>query len=455
MTPTPVLAKIRRLLGGLRRGLSSFVLPALLLAGLQFSLTPARAADLEKQLVKHAPEVLKYIQDKGYKNVGVLKFRVKKGNDPISDHVGPLNTDLADQLEMALVLAIRPPQALGIIHKASQIAAKTPGANHLTAEGRQKFFDAKYPLAWGHEQVTADAFLTGVAQLSADLKQLTVGIVAFGRDGTELEKVVQFTAAMDAGKLSDAGESFVLRGAFDQGNIEQVALNDAAKVKAAVKENPPPLKAAEAPVDFQITYNGQPVAVETREGKTFVREPQAGEQVVFVLKRKNAADAARYAVVVKVNGENTLNKQKLHDLQCRKWVLEPKDPPITIRGYQMTDNKAEAFRVLSKAESKAKEIDYGDDVGTISLVVFREQKGPVKPPADLPSDDAEDIAALTRSVFPSKPAESVAALQAQFRADGSRGLIGEGQAIESATKTVKFEAEATPIMSQTIIYYKP
>ena len=468
MTPTPVLAKIRRLLGGIRRALCAFVLPAMLVAGLQFNSPAARAADLEKQLVKHSPEVMKYLQEKGYKNVGVLKFIIKKDNKEnqddktgkdFTDRAGPLNSDAARRLEMALILAIRPPQTIGIIHNASQVAAKTPGANHLTVEGRKNLFTAKYPLAWGAQTVAADAFVVGTIELSTDLKQMTVVLAAFGNDG-EMHKVTKFTAAMAAENLAEAGESFLLRGVFDlgnidQGKIEQVALNDAAKVKAAVKENPPPLKAAEAPVDLQITYNGQSVPLETRDGKTFVREPQTGEQVVFVLKRKTATDTQRYAAVLKVNGENTLGKQKIHDIQCRKWVLEPKDPPITIRGFQTTDKQAEAFRVLSKAESKGKEIDYGDDVGTISLVVFREQKGPVKPPSDLPSDDAEDIAALTRSVFPAKPAESVAALQAQFRADGSRGLIGEGQKIDSAVTTVKFEADATPVMSQTIIYYKP
>ncbi|HZZ71311.1 MAG TPA: hypothetical protein VFE24_03605 [Pirellulales bacterium] len=429
-------------------------LTLLLLLGLLPLSRPARAGDLEKQIVKHSAEVMKYLQSKGYQNVGVLKFRVKKGSEPVSDRVGTLNGDLSDQLEMALVLAIRPAHEMGIIHDANAVAAKIRGASHLTAEGRQKFFDAKYPLAWGNAKVTPDAFVTGVAIISADLKEITVGIVGFDKTGTELEKIAQFTAKMDPSKLSEAGESFVLRGVFDQGNIEQVALNDAAKTHEAPKENPPPVQAADAPVDLQISYNGKPVAVEVRDGKTFVREPEEGEQVLFTLKRKNPKDANRYAVVLKVNGENTLGKQKLHDLQCRKWVLEPKDPPIVVRGYQLDNNQAEAFRVLSKAESKSKEIDYGQDVGQISLVVFKEQKGPVKPPSDLPSDDAEDIAALTRSVFPAKPAENLAALQAQFRADGARGLISQGEKIGSAVTTVKFEADPVPVMTQTIVYYK-
>ncbi len=422
-----------------------------------------RAADLDKQFVKHAPEVMKYLQEKGYKNVGVLKFIIKKDSrdnqddksvKTFSDRVGSLNIDGAKRLETALILANRPQHPIGIIHDASQVAAKTPGANHLTAEGRKKLFGPKYPLAWGKQTVTADAFIVGSIEVSADLKQMTIRIAAFGAD-SKLEKVTDFVAAMAAENLAEAGESFVLRGAFDKGNIEQVALNDAAKVKDSVKENPPPLKSADAPVSLEITYDGQLTPLETRDGKTFVREPQEGQQVVFTLKRKNPADTQRYAAVLKVNGENTLGKQKLRDLQCRKWVLEPKDPPIVVRGYQTTDSQAEAFRVLSKEESKGREIDYGEDVGTISLVVFREKTSSAKPPADLPDDDADDIAALTRNIFPPKPAENLAALQAQFRGEDRRGLIGQGQTIETAIRTVKFESDPVPVMSATVIYYKP
>src|SRR5687768_1314046 len=79
-----------------------------------------QADDLERELQKNAPGVIEYLSGKGYKNIGVLKFRVKKGDEPISDSVGTLNMALADRLEVALVLANPndPERQLGIVRRA-------------------------------------------------------------------------------------------------------------------------------------------------------------------------------------------------------------------------------------------------------------------------------------------------------------------------------------------------
>src|SRR3954466_6827164 len=87
---------------------------------------------LDAALLRQAPRVLADLKAHGVRNVGVLKFRVKKGEQPVSDRVGTLNLDLAARLEIALVLATDIKAPVGIIHDASAVAARTPGANHLT-----------------------------------------------------------------------------------------------------------------------------------------------------------------------------------------------------------------------------------------------------------------------------------------------------------------------------------
>ena len=216
------------------------------------------------QLLKQAPEILKYCQAKGYNNVGVLKFRVKKGQAPVTDNVGPLNLDLAEQLELALVLANRVQAPLGIVHQASTVAATIPSANHVNTEGRPALFTKRYPLAWGKEQVTPDAFLTGVVQVSDDLQQLEVGIVSFDRAGP-LEKVATFTADADPFALVDSGESFLLRGALadDEQQLAQVVVS-AHKVRTqAVKH---PLEDPTAPVDLEIRYDNNARAARVPRG---------------------------------------------------------------------------------------------------------------------------------------------------------------------------------------------
>jgi hypothetical protein len=432
----------------------NWTFPALALAVALLFAGNARADDLNRALLEQAPAVLRYLKDKGYHNVGVLKFRVKKGDAPITEHAGTLNLSLADRLERALILADDLKQPVGIIHDASAVAARLPGANHLTRAGRQALFRGRYPLAWGGEEVTPDAFLTGVVQISPDLRDLTVGILAFDQSSDTLARVAKFKAGQNAASLIETGESFLLRGAFDSGQ-EQPAQDKAVETATRVKQEKEdyPLQDQAAPLRLEIYYDDARVPLEIRNGKAQVPEPQEGQKVAFVLRRTDAA-SGRLGVVLKVNGENTLFKERLPDVGCRKWVLDPGDGPITIRGYQLTGKTAEAFRILSGAESKQKEIDYGADVGTITLAVFREQQGGGRPPAPM-EDNAEDLVALTRGLFPREPSKNLAALKEQLRADASRGLIGQGHQVGADVRHVSFTPDPTPVMVATVRYYRP
>lgn len=480
---------MRRSKTGLR--LAVVCLMSLMLAGP----TPVCAADsasasLDRALQEQAPEILKQLREKGYKNVGVLKFRIKKGTDPVSDKVGTLNMFLADRLEVALILVNSndPAKQIGIIKKASAKAAKIPGASHVTADGRAKLFTSEYPLAWGDSSVKPDAFLTGIAQVSADLKQITVGVLVFDASGGALTKVVPpFDAVTSPSLLGEVGESFTLRGAFDSAKPEIVqakVTEVAAKVKSSDASHP--LADPATPVVLEIHYDGKPVPLEFRNGKAFVAEPREGQKVMLILRRTEHAKG-RLGVVVKVNGENTLNRQRLRDIDCRKWILDPGATPMKLAGYQLEQDTAEEFRVLSDAESSATEMSYGADVGMISLTVFREvggealpEAGPAKspaipqpeapkvakksepsstPPSDLPDEAAEDLLALSRGIHPPSTPKNLAALKHQLR-EGSRtadtrGLIAQGQVTASAVKKVQFTADPTPVLSAAINYYSP
>jgi hypothetical protein len=421
---------------------------------------PARAGSLESELLNKAPKVLKYLRVKGYHNVGVLKFRVKKDKGPLTDNAGPLNLTLAHRLEMALILANDVRKPVGIIQDASAVAAKLPGANHLTSTGRTKFFQTTYPLAWGDAKVSPDAFLTGVAQVRADLRGMAVGILAFDMQARVLEKVAEFTAVMNAAALVESGESFLLRGAFDSGKhqlVENKAIQTAARVKNEEQQHP--LKNRQAPIKLKILYDGKPVRLKIRDGKALIKEPRRGQEVVFVLERKdNRKD--RLGVVLKVNGENTKYRERLQDIQCTKYIFLRGRKTLTVRGYQIDKEMARRFRILSRAESKEKEMNYGADVGTISVVVFRERgagtrrQGPADPSQDL-SDEAEDLAALRRGVYPRDKPKNLDALRQQLREDARRGLIDQGRVIKSKVRRVRFKADPTPVMAATITYYRP
>jgi hypothetical protein len=416
----------------------------------------ASAEEFEKALREKAPDIVKYLKEKKYSNVGVLKFRTKLGEEQPGDNAGPLNRTLAERLEIALVLANDLKEPVGVLRNASARAAKIKGANHLTAEGRKALFQTRYPIAWGDTDADADAFLTGVALVDSKTDTITVSVQAFDRTSTKLEQVALVKSKVNLTDLMDSGGSFLLRGAFDDGKPKltlpdagQQVVKTAARVRA--KEETFPLDDPKAPVALEIRYDGKPVRVEFRDGKGFVPEPQEGQKVILVVRRKDRSPA-RLGVVLRVNGENTLYKDRLPPAQAHMWVMSPDSDPLEVEGFKTGKDSGEAFRILSPAESKRQEMNYGADVGTISLTVFHEGKAGAP---DLAED--EDIAAITRGVFPTDRARNLSALRAQLRADAAksdtRGLIVGGDAIKIETRKVKFEPYPVPILAATIHYY--
>src|SRR5262245_50782385 len=189
---------------------------------------PLRADDLEGVLLDRAKGLVRFSQEQGYKNVGVLKFLAAKDGSDFSDNLGTVNTLLARRLEVALVLANSPRKPVGVIDDASAVAARTRGANHRTSEGRRILFAAQYKLAWGEPKVpvTADAFLTGLVEVSRDLKRVRITFLYFDRKTNWLEPVPGVPDAIVANRaaaLVEMGESFTVRGAFDDGKVEAKA----------------------------------------------------------------------------------------------------------------------------------------------------------------------------------------------------------------------------------------
>lgn len=415
------------------------------------------------------PGINKYLNDNKLKTVGILKFRVKKPGQETSDSVGPMNSLLADRLELGMVLGnpFDEAQQLKIIEGASSHVAKIDGGDHLTDEGRTKIFGAQYPIAWGEEKAIPDAFLTGVVAIHEDNLHATVGILCFTKDSGGLERIGEpFTAELDAASFSESGQSFMLRGVFDHGKVTKTFKEAQTKKQQAIKTSVKNLKSGQsawplddpnAPINLQILYDGVVMPVELRNGNAFVKEPREGQKVELALIR-NAAIDGRMGAVLKVNGENTLYRSTVRDLDAPKWILSPKHKRTVIRGYQIAGkNELETFKVLSDSESKVRKMNYGRNVGQIQLTVFREMSGPA--PSDFILDeDEEDLIAMMRGVHPKTQPKNLGALKHQIRLAGksgpqTRGLIVEGDKDKNKVKIVKFKPDPTPLMSVTINYY--
>jgi len=430
------------------------------------------ADDLEKQLLKQGPRIMQQLKERGYQNVGVLKFRVKKGNDDSSDQVGTLNLRLTKKLALALVVANDARDPIGLVDNASQVAAKIPGASHLSAEGREKLFSREYPLAWGDEKVVPDAFLTGVALISTDLRTMTVGILGFDPNSESLFPVAKFQVKPDLEDLLDSGESFTVRGVFDDGSLAmsqeerkdkatEEALTTSLTVKQETEDESSPVEAKkhplnsdDAPIELEIRYDNQVQEIEFRDGAAFVAEPQEGQSVMLVVRRKSNSD--RLGLVLKVNGENTLGRGTVADAQAKTWVLAPDRKEWGFQGYYDSANDTmERFQVLSQAESKAKEIDYGEFVGSISVSIFPEQKVKPKVSTELLTDEGEDFQILTQGDFPDEKPSNLGALKQQMAQNVTRGLISNGETEGASLGKVKFVKDSIPIMTATVKYYSP
>ncbi len=426
-----------------------------------------QAASIQEQLKAHMPVIVRYLNDRNLKTVGVLKFRVRKPGQKTSDSVGPLNSLLADRLEVGLILAnpFDEEKQLNIIKDASAQASGIEGANHISAAGRAAFFGPTFRLAWGKEKLAADAFLTGIVQVHEDGRIATIGILCFDRSGGKLERVGQpFEATLDAAALSEMGESFVLRGAFDDGATElsvsarqEQVLKSVAKVKQQLTSFP--TDDAASAVDLEVFYDGKLADIELRDGQAFIEEPTEGQKVEIVLAR-GATARGTIGVVVKVNGENTLYRQTQRDLDCAKWLLTPDHQRTVISGYQMPDsNVIEKFTVLSERESEARAIDYGRSVGQIQVTTFRERRNS-DAPAEVIDENDEDLLALLRGVQPDEPPLNPDALKAQLRAAGREGttrggLIVAGEQAVNEIEIVEFQPDPIPVQSVTLVYYTP
>lgn len=448
------------------------LIPMLIAAA--FSAGPARGADnMDRALASHAPQVIRYLHDHHVRNTGVLKFRVQKGKQPVSFRVGPLNANMAERLEAALVLANTVHPAIGIAHDPDHVAVAKKLASYTNPAGRRGLFQQKYPLAWDGPPITPDLFLTGLVTVSHDLKQATVTVEAIHPTSMKEEKVVSFTVATDRSLLNDLNESFQVASRqlkrrtrtveLDEDAVSDAgALNDGSKTindesqpgSGPGNGTPPPPPPPDALLSYDVLYDGVPQPVGTdpaSPGELQVTEPAEGQQIAVHIR---SLAQERLGLVLMVNGVSTLYEQKDEPSRCAAWVLDP-GRDYLIRGYQVDNQTFKPFRVLSAADSEA--VSYNDNNGLIQFHVFREGGNPVAP-AENPEavDESRSVslrginrAALKKGQHTRSLAELQKAMKGQSRHRLKRGLIDpDSSAVDGA---ISNDEVKNPVHVQTIV----
>jgi hypothetical protein len=464
------------------------------LAALLFLVQPSVAAELGKDkdnapimdnldevLRGKAPELLKHAKEKGYANIGVLKFLVKKGDAAPTDNAGELNNSLANRLEVALVLT-NPDEDLGIIQHASRTVAKENNvrASHLTKEGRKAFFTGEYDLAWGPRKVNADAFITGLATIDKDLKRTTLKFQVFDKEGNLADVLNEVVMETSPRVLTEAGYSYLFKmeankEAFaaakkDKGNrfpratLVEKAVDPLEGVVAMAVPNRvdtvPVNPFKEGPVKLTLFYNGVAQSID----KGIVAEPKESDRVSFVLENPTTDT---YAVLLKVNGVNTLFNETINDPRtCHKWILKPGEKQV-INGFQVDEKNVNSFKVLSPRESEENEVFYGDHAGTFRMVSFKGNV--VKEDPSVETNRAREETEVARAAIGRGTldvgdisAGSLNALKRTLRGrekagEGARGMIVSGgpQGMKEVERLFFKPEFADPVHDMTIRYYVP
>jgi hypothetical protein len=454
-------------------GLFAVALAATLLAG-----APARADDLDRALLRQARVIHKYLHAHGYKTVGVLPFRVKKGNRPASFLAGPITTNLPTRLENALIMITSANErlALKVIRDAGHTAsAARVGSWYTNPRQRARLFAVKgYKLAWGNQTVKPDAFLTGLVSNTGNRAKTTVRVEVIGKDSKNLTKVTEFSADTDRNLLVDLGYNFALtrrsvmrsRSAAerDRRAISIVRRRDAGQPPEVPSEAVTPDDVAG--ISFKILYDGKeqeirPISQGT-SGEYYVNPITLGTKVTMVLAH-NGRRNERLGVILKVDGTSTWQEEGQESIECRKWLYDPDSKPDPVHGYytDLTGKNLKPFRVLTAKETEDKVAELGEKAGYITVEVFG--KGPASG-----GDDTKKISTrgLARKELRARPARTVAELQKRlYKANRVRvlasardaeggGLLGpDAEATEGGTITTGSLPNAVRLGAITIKYY--
>jgi hypothetical protein len=434
----------------------------------------AAAESIDEALDAKAGGVLRKLKDKGYATVGVLRF-VRPTPDGDRDDLGEFGLSLACRTKAALSLANRD-DGFTVLddphHQAKKEYLKE--ASPLTVEGRKAFFDIKYTPTFGKPKVAADAFIAGTALPSKDLKTVTVKLRVCGPDGELTDLSDEWVVDADPAVLGELGKSYALppiqvkalvTGEPVKPEVVRAAAAETQKVVAGPAEpkkpgRPAPRRANPAldasPVQWEVRYGDEKQEVDGDR----LPEPAEKVDVTFVLTNPSADET--YAVVLLVNGENTLYQERQAVAKCRKWVLEPRTKTV-ISGFQMGKQEAVKFTVVPPDDKLADGVRDSADLGLFRMVVFAGKLG-TKPgeKTDRQIPAAEVIASTRLNDSAGERPRTREAYQALLvRQTGdlanSRGVLVKGtEVVSSKTEAVEFvPASDQPVADITLRYYHP
>lgn len=357
-------------------------LALLAIAVLAASGSAAHADNLDSHLITHVWDIKKFLEDNKVQAVGVLNFRVIKGDGKESFTLGTLGSSLPLRVETVLVLANNPVQPLGIIRDATKHAEKHHLRWYTKPTDRVKLFNhSDYPLSWGGKTAKPDAMLTGVVKVAPDLSTMTVTIEALLVGAETTKEVCQFKVSTDRELLRELGQSYAIpRGespAKTRAERDKQAIANARHLDAKPDDDLTPEDIRG--VKFEVLLDDVPQTFHKDDrspGEWRLDNPKASQKIK--LRASNIGSEKALGVSIRVNGRSLwAQMQGEIDTRTGIWLLESDAKPTTFEGFY-TDVKGDnllPFRVLTAEESADREAEFGDRVGTIDVDVFASRPG--------------------------------------------------------------------------------
>jgi hypothetical protein len=206
-------------------------------------------------------------------------------------------------------------------------------------------------------------------------------------------------------------------------------------------------------MNFQLNVivEGQRLPEYSARGRTYVEALQGAE---YELRLTNPYPE-RVAVALAVDGLNTIDARHTSAWNSSKWVMEPYET-ITIRGWQMSSERARRFYFTSERDSYGAKLGQTANLGVISAVFFRERLPQVliDPPRPITRDKDERRGQSSESPSPTDRAAG-ARQKSQSVAqpkDDDYAATGIGRSVGNSVRWVNLDLEPNPVAEVTIRY---
>ncbi|HEV2912257.1 MAG TPA: hypothetical protein VGX92_02975 [Pyrinomonadaceae bacterium] len=210
--------------------------------------------------------------------------------------------------------------------------------------------------------------------------------------------------------------------------------------------------------DVDVLVDGRPLEEYAARGRRYVEALEGAE---YELRVRNPL-GVRVAVALSVDGLNTIDARRTSAMNASKWVIEPYQT-ITIRGWQMSSERARRFYFTSERDSYGAKLGQTANLGVISAVFFRERQPVViaPPPRDPYPVPLEKDGRVENRREPDPQAGSSVdgvASSRQNRAEATPApddeypATGIGRNVHNDVRWVNLELQPRPVSEVTIRY---